>query len=96
MDNVGFHKNKIIKDLINKKHQHTLLSPYSPFLNPIENVVGEWKNKLNELKHRNDEEVMVAIDKSAEMMQEDLDLYLRCFNHTKKILSKNIKYGSYI
>lgn len=38
MDNVSFHKCESIRILINRKHKHTLLSPYSPFLNPIEHL----------------------------------------------------------
>ena len=43
MDNVGYHKTENIKSLYNKKQHHTLLPPYSPFLNPIEliEVIGK-------------------------------------------------------
>jgi hypothetical protein len=84
MDNVNFHKNCKTKDLYNKKHHHTLLSPYSPFLNPIEYTFGHWKSKFRRLEHRNDDEVMDAIDRSAEKMNEDLSYYMHVYKHVQK------------
>jgi transposase len=84
LDNVGFHKNTSVQTLINRHHQYQNLPPYSPFLNPLEYVFSSWKSKFNRLKHRNDEEVVEAITKSAEELSTELATFLRCYEHTKK------------
>lgn len=44
-DNVAFHKNKKVLDLItNSKNNYLFTPPYSPNLNPIENTFGIIKN----------------------------------------------------
>ena len=43
IDNVWFHKMKIIMDIvIDYRHQIMYLPAYSPFLNPIENVFSKY------------------------------------------------------
>ena len=45
MENVRFHKIKIVQDLIlDYGHIILYLNPYSPFLNPIENVFSKILN----------------------------------------------------
>ena len=45
MDNVRFHKMKIVEELVlDYGHNILYLPPYSPFLKPIENVFSKWKN----------------------------------------------------
>ena len=47
MDNIPFHKSKIIKDLVNGTTNKLLfIPPYCPDLNPIENVFNVIKQKL--------------------------------------------------
>ena len=47
MDNVLFHKTKIICDLFNKSTNKSLfIPPYSPQFNPIENVFAVIKNQF--------------------------------------------------
>ena len=84
MDNVGFHKSREVATLYNKKHRHTLLPPYSPFLNPIELIFSEWKSIFKGLPHTTDEEVWTAIENSAETLNADKTPFLRCFKHTRK------------
>jgi len=94
MDNVGFHKCPAIINLYNRKHHHTLLPPYSPFLNPIEYVFSQWKTKFKRLQHRNDEEVAEAIDKSSEELQEDLSYFFKVYNHVKKYYPRVLNFES--
>ncbi|KAG0425482.1 hypothetical protein DMUE_6027, partial [Dictyocoela muelleri] len=45
MDNVPFHKSLMIRNLISRSgHRIIYLPPYSPFLNPIENLFSQWKD----------------------------------------------------
>ena len=47
MDNVAFHKNISVKEIIKDKgHEFCYLLPYSPFLNPIENMSSKFENEL--------------------------------------------------
>ena len=47
MDNASFHKGKELKDLFeNYNHKLVFLPPYSPDLNPIENMWGTVKTNL--------------------------------------------------
>ena len=47
MDNVPFHHTQEVKNLI-EAHNHNVvfLPPYSPFLNPIEEVFSKWKTNI--------------------------------------------------
>ena len=82
MDNVNFHKSPDVKNLYNARHQHTLLPPYSPFLNPIEFIFSQWKLLFKKLNHRNDVEVVDAIHESARQLSLKLPLFLACYSHT--------------
>ncbi|KII74365.1 hypothetical protein RF11_04631 [Thelohanellus kitauei] len=45
MYNFAFHKFDVIKQEVHMRgHQIEYLPPYSPFLNPIENMLSKWKN----------------------------------------------------
>ena len=47
LDNASFHKSQKLKDLFAKfGHKMLFLSPYSPDLNPIENIWGSIKKNL--------------------------------------------------
>jgi transposase len=44
MDNVPFHRSSDIANVFTQqKHRVFFLPPYSPFLNPIENMFSQWK-----------------------------------------------------
>lgn len=56
MDNVAFHKSKIVVDNINKSDNFVLyIPPYTPELNPIEEVISKVKNKFRYLNIKNNE-----------------------------------------
>jgi len=53
MDNVAFHHSQIVCALVEEAgHQMKFLPPYSPFLNPIENVFNQWKNTVKHAPNR--------------------------------------------
>jgi transposase len=48
MDNVNFHRNKIIREIIEKSNNEILfIPPYSPEFNPIEKLFSVFKNYIN-------------------------------------------------
>ena len=54
MDNVPFHKHHSIKEKFEQSNHILLyLPPYSPFLNPIENMFEKWKESIRESKPNN-------------------------------------------
>ncbi|XP_049292942.1 uncharacterized protein LOC125768820 isoform X2 [Anopheles funestus] len=62
MDNVAFHKCTEVKQLFKKGDGRAMyLPPYSPFLNPIENVFSNWKNFCKRANPQCEDDVMSAI-----------------------------------
>lgn len=62
MDNVPFHKNKSIKELIEKnEHELIFLPPYTPQFNPIENMFSKWKDYIRRREPRTVEDLMKLI-----------------------------------
>jgi transposase len=54
MDNVSFHKTKLVKTLIGKSSNKLLyIPPYSPQFNPIEEVFSQIKRNINYIKNGN-------------------------------------------
>jgi len=55
-DNVSFHKSEKVVNLIKETKNYPLfIPPYSPDLNPIENVFSMFKNKLQKKEYINEE-----------------------------------------
>lgn len=71
MDNVPFHKVQSVKEII-QTHGHSLLflPPYSPFLNPIENLFSKWKQTVSTRRPSNEEELLSIIDDAANFISE--------------------------
>ena len=62
-DNLSFHKSEDIRLMIeNNGHKLQLLPPYSPFLNPIENMFSKWKQYVKSQKPKSEEELMRYIE----------------------------------
>lgn len=63
MDNVAFHKNKEVQGVIEAKgHILLFLPPYSPFLNPIENMFSKWKQSIRSGQPKNEIELFELIN----------------------------------
>jgi transposase len=63
MDNVPFHKVTEITNIVEKRGYEILyLPPYSPFLNPIENMFSQWKTLVRSGNSRSEEELLANID----------------------------------
>jgi transposase len=62
-DNVRFHKDDdILEKIATSGHSVRFLPPYSPFLNPIENLFSQWKQMVRNGNPKNEEELMNLID----------------------------------
>ncbi|MCP5019015.1 MAG: hypothetical protein GY938_27610 [Ketobacter sp.] len=62
MDNVRFHKMNDIKTMIFENgHIVEFLPPYSPFLNPIENVFSKWKNIVERDRNSSEDKLIESI-----------------------------------
>ena len=79
MDNVRFHRSESIINLINQNNYGILyLAPYSPFLNPIENMFSKWKNIVKRSNPLNENSLMNAIYNGANIItSEDCNNYFR-------------------
>jgi transposase len=75
MDNVHHSQEVLIS---RRGHAYCFMPPYSPFLNPIENMFSQWKQKTKSCRPNNEEELMKMIDSSfAEINPEDCAGYYR-------------------
>lgn len=62
MDNVPFHRSNVIKETCHEKGHNVLyLPPYSPFLNPIENLFSKWKQIVKRSCPSSSEQLEVSI-----------------------------------
>ncbi len=89
MDNASIHHAKNYETIKNK---FTILSnaPYSPMINPIEEMFSKWKHTFRQKTHRNDEALVAEIVKSStSITKKDCEGY---YLHMFKFLEKSYKY----
>jgi transposase len=83
MDNVPFHKNMKVKNIIEAAgHNILLLPPYSPFLNPIENMFSQWKEMVRRSRPVNEKELLQNIDDAFSCISNE-----HCANYYRDMLS---------
>lgn len=78
-DNVKFHHNVETLNLI-RAHGHIMefVAPYSPFMNPIEELFSQWKRNVISRKPIDEETLQVAINGAAsEITQNQCENYVR-------------------
>jgi len=87
MDNVPFHKSISIRQSIeNRGNRVLLLPPYSPFLNPIENLFSKWKQHIRQSRPDNESQLYELINNGATLISEcDCASYYR---HMMGFISK--------
>lgn len=74
-DNVSFHKSEKVKNLIKETKNFVLfIPPYSPELNPIENVFSIFKNKLKKRHIIDDQQIK-------DVLKEITQNYRKIYNH---------------
>ncbi|XP_035908216.1 uncharacterized protein LOC118510467 isoform X1 [Anopheles stephensi] len=78
MDNVAFHKTPAVRVAIgNDSDKPLYLPPYSPFLNPIENLFSQWKNFVRRSNPSNEDQLMEAIRNGSRLITaQDCDGYI--------------------
>jgi len=91
MDNVAFHHHSAITALVSEAgHQLAFLPPYSPFLNPIEEVFSKWKNYVKTCKPTNEEQLFAAIMNGAQSItQADCGAY---YSHMESYIGRCLRF----
>lgn len=79
MDNIAFHKAGLVKDFAEQNNMRLeYLPPYSPFLNPIENMFAKWKEIVGRARPKKETELMRAIKDGSDLItREDCEGYYR-------------------
>jgi transposase len=91
LDNVQFHKSQVVRAKVEESsHELAFLPPYSPFLNPIENMFSQWKDKVGRGCPNNEEELLSLIDSSfLEISKEDCgNYYENMLGYIKRCLKR--------
>lgn len=85
MDNVRFHHSSVIlQKIVEKGHKIKFIPPYSPFLNPIENMFSQWKQLVKRSNPINESNLLILIDEKFNEISN-----LQCNNYFRHML-KNI------
>jgi transposase len=72
MDNVPFHHSGAAREIIeNAGHSLAFLPPYSPFLNPIENMFSKWKQAVRMARATKEEGLIQKIENGAALISAD-------------------------
>ena len=90
MDNVRFHRAREVRDLIEeRRHNVFYLPPYSPFLDPIENLFSQWKGKVRREEPNDENELYDTVHKTSEEISSDN--CLNYFRNMERYISKSCK-----
>ena len=82
MDNVRFHHIGAVKEkIIEAGHVVVFLPPYSPFLNPIENMFSQWKQLVRSSNPMNESALMNLIDEKFNLITTE-----HCSNYFRHML----------
>ena len=78
-DNVPFHHAHDVQQLVRAHgHEMIFIPPYSPFLNPIEEMFSQWKSIVRSSAPRNSEELAQAVNlASTRITSEHCQNYIR-------------------
>ena len=69
MANVSFHKSKEVQRLIkDSSYSNLFLPPYSPFLNPIENMFSKWKEHVRRENPQNESHLLELINNGSQLI----------------------------
>lgn len=93
MDNVGFHKAEIIQNLVRERgHEILYLPPYSPFLNPIENMFAKWKQYIRSRAPQSENELINLIVNGGNSitMDECKAYYRNMHNYVRRSIRREI------
>ena len=69
MDNASIHKTtNVIQAIEEMGFRYKFLAPYSPFLNPIENLFSTWKSYIRRDASQTEDELFLSINRSSEQI----------------------------
>lgn len=91
LDNVRFHKVLAIRNKCEENGVRILfLPPYSPFLNPIENMFAQWKEYTRQGNVENEDQLFCTINSSLEKISGEhcRNYYTRMMSFIAKCLQK--------
>lgn len=90
MDNCSIHKEEEVKNIIESRNFHLLYTPpYSPQLNPIEEVFSKWKNIIKRKNPNTCEELLASISNGMdEITTGDC---IGFFNHVREWAVKGVR-----
>jgi transposase len=79
MDNLSVHKTQAVRQSFTEHgHQTLYLPPYSPFLNPIENMFSKWKTEVRARRPSNESELLTFIENGRDLITgADCEAYYR-------------------
>jgi transposase len=95
MDNVPFHRTQEVRNIIEQSgHTVFFLPPYSPFLNPIENIFSKWKCGIRAHRPVGEEQLMQLIEQESLLItNEDC---ASCFRHMIGFLPRCVAHETII
>lgn len=90
MDNVPFHKSEVVKEAITRNGWRFLyLPPYSPFLNPIENMFSKWKQSVRRNSPANENDLRNMINNGSNLIttQDCSGYYRNMFRYIRRSIN---------
>jgi len=89
LDNASSHKAGAIKNLL-KQFNLCYSAPYSPFLNPIEEMFSTWKHYFRKLMHDSNDTCVnnICISSKHITSKKLMDYYIHSLEYLKKSLLK--------
>lgn len=91
MDNVRSHGSEFVKATINGNIQVMFNAPYSPYLNPIEMIFGQWKQKVFKRTYYEEKALLTEVFKaSQEFTKENMHkVFWHTLQHYEDCLNMN-------
>ncbi|KII72977.1 hypothetical protein RF11_13417 [Thelohanellus kitauei] len=93
MDNVSFHFCEEISQQISEAgHTLLFLPPYSPFMNPIENMFSKWKGEIRIMRSENSVELYQNITAASSLITNSdcSGYYSHMFRYINRCLRREI------
>jgi len=90
MDNCSIHRGSDVRNLIESKgHNLLFLRPYSPQLNPIEELFSKWKGLIKSGNPNTKDDLLALIKCSmTKITSQDC---CSCFNHVREFAVKGVR-----
>jgi len=93
MDNVPFHHSQSVSDLFaSTSYEPVFLSPYSPFLNPIENLFNQLKHYVKKFPPSNQDEVFNGVHLASQVIspEDSANYYSNMMRYIPLCIQENV------